>query len=250
MLSTQQSDLTGYFGISRWRAWTPGITHVQDWRTWLNGKLPPAPNEELEVSYLPGLLRRRLDRFGRMALHTAWPCVEGLDTVQYVFASRHGALNRTVELLTALADNDLLSPTLFTLSVYNSVAGLFAIARGDRSAATAMAAGLDTLSLSILEGATMIAEGAERVLVTYTDDLVPSLYRGVIPEAAVHPFAISLLLTPVADAPLRCRLGRHSVSCAAEQSPEAALIRFLVEELSEVELGVHQIWRLEREHAG
>ena len=197
---------------------------------------------------MPGLLRRRLDRFGRMALHTAWPCAEGLDSVQYVFASRHGALNRTVELLTALADNDLLSPTLFTLSVNNSVAGLFAIARGDRSAATAMAAGPDTLGLSILEAATMIAEGAKRVLVTYTDDLVPSLYRALVSEVGTHPFAISLLLTPAAETSLRCRLGRHAVSSAPEQSPEAALIRFLVEEVSQVELGVNQIWRLEREH--
>ena len=96
----------------------------------------------------------------------------------------------------------------------------------------------------------MIAEGAKQVLVTYTDDLVPSLYRGIIHEAAVHPFSISLLLTPAANAPLRCRLGRHNVFTAAEQSPEAALIRFLVEEPGEVELGVQQIWRLEREHAG
>lgn len=185
-----------------------------------------------------------------MALHTAWPCAEGLDKVQYIFASRHGDLNRTVELLTSLAVNDLLSPTSFTLSVNNSVAGLFAIARGDRSAATAMAAGLDTLGLSILEGATMITEGAKRVLVTYTDDRVPSLYCGVIPESAVHPFAISLLLTPAADARLRCRLGRCAISSEREQSPEAALIRFLVEELSQVELGVHQLWQLERAHGG
>jgi len=235
MESTQSSDFTCYFGISRWRAWAPGVTDVQAWRTWLNGELPPTTDEQPDVSYLPGLLRRRLDRFGRMALHTAWPCAEGLDSVQYVFASRHGALNRTVELLTALADNDLLSPTLFTLSVNNSVAGLFAIARGDRSAATA-------------EAATMIAEGAKRVLVTYTDDLVPSLYRALVSEVGTHPFAISLLLTPAAETSLRCRLGRHAVSSAPEQSPEAALIRFLVEEVSQVELGVNQIWRLEREH--
>jgi len=56
----------------------------------------------------------------------------------------------------------MLSPTLFSLSVHNSVAGLFSIARGDRGAATAMAAGLDSLGLSILEGANMIAGGLNR----------------------------------------------------------------------------------------
>jgi hypothetical protein len=184
-----------------------------------------------------------------MALCTAWPCAEGLDSVQFVFASRHGALHRTVELLAALANGEMLSPTLFSLSVHNSVAGLFSIARGDRAPATAMAAGLDTLGLSILEGASMIAEGAEQVLVTYTDDLVPPPYRTFVSVHENQPFAISLLLTQaVGDAP-RCRLGRHTGS-APEQPAAAALIRFLVEDAGQALLGGDQAWRLERAHAG
>jgi hypothetical protein len=222
---------------------------MPDWRSWLSGELVPAPDDQPDVSYLPALLRRRLDRPGRMALCTAWPCAEGLDSVQFVFASRHGALNRTVELLTALAQGETLSPTVFSLSVHNSVAGLFSIARGDRAPATAMAAGLDTLGLSILEGANMIAGGAEQVLVTYTDDLVPPPYRPFVSESARQPFAISLLLTPAAGVSVRCRMGRHSGS-PPEQSAEAALIRFLVEETGQALLGVDQTWRLERAHAG
>ena len=68
------------------------------------------------------MLRRRLDRHGRMALATAWTCAEGLDSVQFVFASRHGDLDRTLELLTALGNKDMLSPTSFSLSVHNSTA--------------------------------------------------------------------------------------------------------------------------------
>jgi Beta-ketoacyl synthase, N-terminal domain len=223
---------------------------VQDWRTWLNGGLSPSPEDQPDVSFLPGLLRRRLDRLGRMALYTAWPCAEGLDSIQYIFASRYGDMNRTVELLTALANEDTLSPTLFTLSVHNNVAGLFAIARGDRSAATAMAAGADTLVLSILEGANMIAEGAKHVVVTYADDLVPDIYREFVTEDTMHPFAISLLLTPVNEVPLRCRMGRYTGSITQQQSSETALIRFLSEDATGVVLGTNQTWQLERDHAG
>jgi hypothetical protein len=184
-----------------------------------------------------------------MALHTAWPCAEGLDSVQSVFASRHGALNRTVELLTALANGEMLSPTVFSLSVHNSVAGLFSIARGDRGAATAMAAGLDTLGLSILEGANMIAAGAEQVLVTYADERIPPPYRQFVPEAANHPFAVSLLLTPPAEGAPCCRLGRHA-GPPPDESAEAALIRFLVDDAEQALLGVDQVWRLERVGAG
>ena len=191
------------------------------------------------------MLRRRLDRHGRMALATAWACAEGLDSVQFVFASRHGDLSRTLELLTALGNKDMLSPTSFSLSVHNSTAGLFSIARGDRAAATAMAAGSDTLGLCMLEGANMIAEGAEHVLVCYADDVLPPPYRPYMAGVkARNPFSISLLLSRAADAPLHCHLARHTG--AATEAPETALMRFLMEERSASVIGVDQPWRLER----
>ena len=248
MTPVQSSDYTGFFGISRWRAWAPGIKDPTQWRAWIDGRQPPAPDDQPDVSYLPSLLRRRLDRPGRMALHTAWPCAEGLDSVQLVFASRHGALHRTVGMLTALAQDELLSPSVFSLAVHNSTAGLFSIARGDRGAATAMAAGLDTLALSILEGANMIAEGAPNVLVTYTDDLAPVPYQGHITDPATLPFAVSLLLTPAADDTPRYRMGRDPGP--TKQAPEAALMQFLLEDTVETVLGAAQNWRLERVHAG
>jgi Beta-ketoacyl synthase, N-terminal domain len=246
MKLTLSTDSTGYFGIARWRAWAPGITHMDDWWAWLKSELPAPPEEQLDLSFLPSLLRRRLDRFGRMALYTAWPCVEGIGTVQHIFASRHGSLNRTVELLTALANEETLSPTQFTLSVHNSVAGLFAIGRGDRSAATAMAAGPDTLGLSILEGANMIAEGSKYVLVTYADDSVPEIYRKHITGRARLPFTVSLLLTSAPESALCCRLEHQAKPLAKSQSTESALIRFLLKDVSQVVLGTHQTWQLER----
>lgn len=191
------------------------------------------------------MLRRRLDRHGRMAMHTAWSCAEGLDSVQFVFASRHGDLDRTLELLTALGNKDMLSPTSFSLSVHNSTAGLFSIARGDRAAATAMAAGADTLGLCLLEGANMIAEGASHVLVCYADDAPPAPYRPYLEEESARlPFSISLLLTQAGDADLNCRLARHTGD--AREAPETALMRFLIEGSADSVIGVEQTWRLEK----
>jgi hypothetical protein len=124
----QAYDNKGYFGIARWQAWAPGVVGPQDWRDWLPEGHCPDPTALPDVSYLPSLLRRRLDRSGRMAMSTAWPCAEGLDSVQSVFACRHGALGRTVELLTNLSREEPLSPTSFSLSVHNSTLGLFSIA--------------------------------------------------------------------------------------------------------------------------
>ncbi|MGH8278849.1 MAG: beta-ketoacyl synthase chain length factor [Gammaproteobacteria bacterium] len=236
---------TGYFGIARWQAWAPGVDSPGDWRTWLNGGTAPNPETQADVGQLPALLRRRLDRLGRMAMHTAWSCVDGLDAVQIVFASRHGALRRTLEMLTALAYSEPLSPTVFSLAVHNSPAGLYSIARKDRSAATALAAGPDTLSMALLEGAGMIAAGSSRVLVCYADDLLPPFYQPYVePQPTRAPFSISLLLTSAAESPLRCRLAQTTGT--APEAPEAALLRFFVENAAEAMIGADQPWRLER----
>ncbi|HEX4300934.1 MAG TPA: beta-ketoacyl synthase chain length factor [Gammaproteobacteria bacterium] len=243
----QVSDNTGYFGIARWQAWAPGVTDTAAWQRWLPDGHSPEPEAQPDVSYLPGLLRRRLDRPGRMALSTAWPCAEGLDSVPCVFASRHGVLARTLELLTALAQDEPLSPTSFSLSVHNSNAGLFSIARGDRAAATAIAAGRDSLGMSLLEGANLIAEGADQVLVCYADDDAPAQYSPFVQEDASHrPFAVSLLLTQAADPAQRCRLSPSEET--PHETPEAALMRLLLDKSDSTIVGVDQPWRLERAH--
>lgn len=245
----QATDSTGNFGIARWKAWAPGVGDGPGWQAWLAGTDCREADLQPDVNFLPPMLRRRLDRHGRMALHTAWPCAEGIQSLPFVFASRHGDLNRTLELLSALAKEEVLSPTDFSLSVHNSTAGLFSISRGDRAPATALAAGPDTLGMGLLEGANLLAAGAEQVLVCYAEDAPPGAYAPyVADEPARHPFAVSLLLTRDA-APLECRLTRDDSS--AEEAPEAALMRFLTGASTGSVIGVDQPWRLERSaHAG
>lgn len=247
-LKMARQDAAIGFGIARWRAWTPSVTANTGWSAWLGGQAGADADAQPDVSYLPALLRRRLDRMGRMALHTAWPCAEGLEGFEFVFGSRHGSLGRTAELLVDLANDEPMSPAAFSLAVHNSVAGLFSIALGNRCQATAMAAGLDTLGMSLLEGATLVAEGARHVIVTYAEDRVPELYESLVPTPSTHPFAISLLLVPAADVPLQCSFAPAAESAA--EAPEAALIRFLVEAPQSAIIGVDQPWQLERQGHG
>ena len=197
------------------------------------------------MSFLPALLRRRLDRVGRMALHVAWRCSEGHSGLPLVFASRHGSLARTVELLNGLARDEPLSPAAFSLSVHNSTAGLFSISRADRSPATALAAGSWTLAAALLEGVGMLTEGARAVLVVYADEALPLEYRAYVePDEPV--FALGLLLTVPDGKQSLCRLvpGR---SVTTRQRPEVALMEFLVEDIPMVRLDAGESgWQLER----
>lgn len=241
----QTGENIGGFSISRWRAWAPEMESAADWDAWLAGKAQNAADAQPDVSQLPALLRRRLDRLGRMALHTVWPCLDGLAAAHFVFASRDGSLARTLELLAALAHDEPLSPAIFSVSVHNGTTGLCSIARGDRSAATAVAAGRDSLAMGLLEAACQVSAGAEHVVMCYADQSLPPPYDTAPGRGAQHAaFSISLLLEPAAPERECCRL----IPCAerATENPEAALLRFLVEHTASTIIGADQGWRLER----
>jgi hypothetical protein len=85
---------------------------------------------------------------------------------------------RSAVLLTALAEGTPLSPMDFSLSVHNASAGLFSIARGDRSASTSLAAGGEELAAGILDAAGQLLEGAEQLLLVAHDEPAPALYNG------------------------------------------------------------------------
>ncbi|MGH8282614.1 MAG: beta-ketoacyl synthase chain length factor [Gammaproteobacteria bacterium] len=238
------SERAGDFSINRWCAWAPGVTDGPDWRDWIAGKRSDV-GEQPNVSFLPALLRRRLDRVGRMALHVAWHCAEGHTALPLVFASRHGSIARTVQLLDDLARNEPLSPAIFSLSVHNSIAGLFSMARGDRSPATALAAGRRTLVFALLEGAGMLEEGAGKVLVVYADEMPPPEYRAYL-EQPEPDFAVGLLLTiPDGRRPAYRLVRGHTA--ASGPRPEVALMDFLLQDAPVADLdGDNHGWQLLR----
>lgn len=186
------SDLR--FNIRAWSAWGPGVPDDAPLAEWLAGEPAVDDGGAPDIGFVSTMLRRRLERSARMALHVAHRASGGLERVRTVFASRHGELARTVQLLHSLAASELPSPASFSLSVHNATAGIFSIARGDTSPATAIAAGEETLLWALQEAALRLHDDASApVLVVYADDVWPSEYAqfgGTREEA----FALALLL--------------------------------------------------------
>lgn len=104
-----------------------------------------------DLGFIEPLLRRRLSPLARCALYVANICARECTSASFVFASRHGELQRTLALLINLAQAGEISPTLFSLSVLNSAAGIFSIARNDHAPATAIAAGRESFGYGLLE---------------------------------------------------------------------------------------------------
>lgn len=198
------------FGLKRWAAWAPGVETLADWTEWAAGARLLQSEGVPELKAMPAMLRRRLDRVGRIALQTAYDCLGESKDIPMVFASRTGETPRSVRLLQDMAQGELLSPTEFGLSVHNATGGLFTIARQDMANCTAIAAGLETLPHGLLEAFLLLEESPAVLLVLY-EDVLPAPYSRYADELQ-QPFACSLLLTRPAAGIDYFRLGQQGPS--------------------------------------
>lgn len=211
--------------IARWSAWAPGVVTAQEWSSWCAGEAAIAGEGVPDVAWIPGMTRRRLGRFARMAMTAAHECRQGLRDVPVVFSSRHGDLGRTLELLDSLGAGEELSPTSFSLSVHNAVPGMESIVRGDRSPATAIAAGEESFGYGMVEAVAQLA-GSERVLLVYADEPPPPVFRRFVEhEEAAHALAILF----DRGTPARAWMSREPGDEPADTTPQSlAFMRFLL----------------------
>jgi len=180
--------------ISARAAWAPGLENDAAWRSWSGHALPDDDGAAPDVSFIDALLRRRLGRLSRMALHVANQAAAECASLPTIFASRHGELSRTVAMLHALAADEAPSPAAFSLSVHNSAAGIFSIARSDPAPSTALAAGEETLLWALLEATIRLAADPHSpVLLVYADEPLPGEYQA-FRTASESAHALALLL--------------------------------------------------------
>ena len=199
------------FCIEAWEFWSPG------------SGAPP-------VQAMPPLLRRRASPMDRLALEVAYRLApKGVD-MPTVFASRHGEVARSVEMLIAMAKGEAPLPMGFSLSVHNAASGLFSIAREDRSASNSLASHRDLLPGSVLEACGQLEEGAPKVLLVAFDDELPEPYHGFADEDPVG-YALGLMLSQ-GRAP-RYRLSGLAGGGKAEaeqRQPQALALRAMLED--------------------
>ncbi len=186
--------------IRRWSAWSPGREDPDAWRRWCRDPQPLASEGRPDGSFLPALLRRRCGPLARAMLGTAWACCDEqqLPRVASVFASRHGNINESIELLERLADGQPLSPTRFSHSVHNAQAGLFSIAAGNREASSSIAACESTFGHAWLEALTLLERVPERPLLLVVGDVpLDPTFADLVEEPAGF-YALALLLASTA----------------------------------------------------
>ena len=185
------------YTLEDWHAIAPGQSTVDEWQHWagkastLDATLPIA-----KPQFLPMMTARRLSAGSRAAVECGLAILARQSVDAIVFTSRHGELERNLRILTALKDQQALSPTDFAMSVHNSAVGSLTIAARQPLVSSSISAGMDSFQQGLLEVTALHQAGYAQVLLVDFDGVVPDYYQPWLPEIDRFnaPYAVALLL--------------------------------------------------------
>ena len=184
------------FSVAQWSAYAPELEQATAWEAWAPRPFAPQGDAVPALTEMPAMARRRLERLGRLALQVAYRCQpEAKPEVPMVFASRHGDISRTHDMLETLARDEPLSPTHFGLSTHNAIAAQYSIAREITANYSVVAAGERSAEAGVMEAVGLLADGAPEVLLVVYDQPPPAAY-GEFADEVQSPYAWAWSLVP------------------------------------------------------
>ncbi len=207
------------------------ISNISTWSPYGSEHNLPSTNERSDepvpdidfswpkLDFVPAMQRRRLSPFAKISLYVANKTLEhGCNTKNefpIIFSSRHGDIHKTSILLENLAQQEMLSPTAFALSVHNAVPSLYSILTKNKAAINAIAAGQDSFFMAIIDAYVRLATGVcDEVLFIHADQNLPEIYDTFKDEQQIaHSVAMQISLKKSANS--------HAVECSYTHNDNA-----------------------------
>ena len=120
-------------------------------KAYLHNPMVCEGTENIDISFIPISLRRRLSQIEKIALYLLNGSAVQQKDFRCVFASHWGEWQRTARLILQVCDEEEMSPWGFSTSVHNATIGLFSLIRKNKESYTTIAADERTLEMGILE---------------------------------------------------------------------------------------------------
>ena len=127
------------------------------------------------LEHIPTMQRRRLSTIAKLALNSAVECLNQQKVDYIVWASQYGDEHKTYKILEDVLQDLTPSPTQFSTSVHNAIAGLYSILYKDATPATSLCA---DWSEAMIEAYAYLKtrHPQGRALVVYYDEALPEVY--------------------------------------------------------------------------
>jgi hypothetical protein len=239
------------YSLVDWHAIAPGHSTAEEWQRW--SQHAPAFDATQAIAkpqFLPMMTARRLSAGSRAAVECGLALLARQSVDAIVFTSRHGELERNLRILSALANQQALSPTDFAMSVHNSAVGSLTIAARQPLVSSSLSAGIDSFQQGLIEVTSLHQAGYQQVLLVDFDGAVPDYYRPWLPELDHFnaPYAVALLLR--AGEQLRCQA--QAGQATTGQVPQSVqMLAALLRDTPRFSIpGERHQWLWERQHGG
>jgi len=206
--------------ITDWSARAPGLDSREAWQSFAKTSFhitSDAPYEKLKN--MSNLTARRLSSGSRLALDCALDITSHCQPDAFVFTCRHGELERNFRILTALAEEKMVSPTDFTMSVHNSAVGQLAIMLGAPTISTSISAGEDSFHQGIIEVIALLRNGFKRILLVDYEGEIPHFYSSY--TSFQWPYGCALLIEDGHD--IHCNATPFTSELSPEFNPPQSL---------------------------
>jgi hypothetical protein len=226
--------------VLRWSAWSPGVEDHAAWEAWASAPRALATEGHPDAAFLPAMLRRRCTPLTRLVLTAAFGALaeEERPRVRTVFATRHGSINESIELLHQVVKQERLSPTKFSHTVHNAQAGLFCIAAGNRQASSSLAACADTFACGWLEALTLLERDASCPVLLVTSDVPLDATFAALLKEPPGAYGLGMLLARAGDGPgFDLDLAGRGEPGAQPWPDAVEFLRFLLSQEARLELG-------------
>jgi hypothetical protein len=226
--------------VLRWSAWAPGVEDPAAWEAWASAPRPLATEGHPDAAFLPPMLRRRCTPLTRLVLTAAFGALaeEERPRVRTVFATRHGSINESIELLHQVVRQERLSPTKFSHTVHNAQAGLFCIAAGNRQASSSLAARADTFACGWLEALTFLERDPDCPVLFVTSDVPLDATFAALVKEPPGAYGLGMLLARAGDGPgFDFDLAGRGEPGAKPWPDATEFLRFLLAQEERLELG-------------
>ncbi len=219
------------FILTQWRAWAPGLNIADD-------RLIESADSRTPDT-VPKMLQRRLTPLARAVFNVASPCIGDGKTIPVVFSSGHGEICKSLTMLQTIQAGEELSPTAFSLSVHNAIAGLFSIAYKNSHEISVIAPCQEGIAPALVEAIGMLQEGVDEVLILLYDEPIADFYP-IAPFNLNCSYAcvVGLRIALSGDG-LKLQLNRSKKTRNDGEQPAQllSLIKFLLTEEPTLQLG-------------
>ena len=232
-------SIVSNFILNKWHAWAPGINVIDD--RLLGCKTDPVFQQDQSVvpASVPKMLQRRLSPLAKAVFNSADQCLIPGEQIPTVFSSANGEICKSLVMLKAIQAGAEVSPTAFSLSVHNAIAGLFSMAYANHQESTVIAPGQEGIAPAFIEALGLLQAGADAVLLVLYDEPIADFYPlSPFNLDADHMYALTLRIALTGDG-LPMQFSRSTMTHDDGEQPIQlpAFIRFLLAEDKLLRLG-------------